>query len=97
MKSGDVFSGIFFGATTESNESTYLLKMVQQLKSVGRGEPNGVQDDSGSLVGVGEDHAMTFDVKDISDLSVEGADIGAQDKLQNGKRSKDQCPTGIIK
>ena len=85
LKSGDVFSGIFFGATLENNESAYILKMVQQLKSIGRHEVNGTQDDSEAFVGVGGDHTMTFDLKDISGLTVEGIDFYAQEKLQNGK------------
>ena len=75
----------------ETNESSYLLKMVQQLKSVGKSEANGVQDEYEILVGVGEDHAMTFDIKDVSGLNVEGVDISSNEKLQNGKRS-DQYP-----
>ena len=69
----------------ESNESSYLLKMVQQLKSAGKNEVNGVQDEFEMLVGVGEDHAMTFDIKDVSGLTVEGVGMVANEKLQNGK------------
>ena len=68
----------------ESNESTCLLKMVQRLKSAGRGEANGVREDTEVFMGVGEDHTVSFDFKDISGLTVEGVDLGAQDKLLNG-------------
>ena len=59
--------------------------MVQQRKSAARGEANGIQDESEVLVGIGDDHAMTFEIKDISSLTVDGLDLGARDKLQNGK------------
>lgn len=83
-KNGDRFSGIFFGASLESNESSYLIKMVQMLKPVGRGEFNGVKDDIEPFVGVGADHTMAFEVKDVNDLTIEGIEIGGRDKLQNG-------------
>ncbi|KAL6715035.1 poly(A)-binding protein binding protein [Lecanora helva] len=84
LKNGDVFSGIFFGANMETNDPAYLLKMVQKTRPAGKAEANGVREESDGFVGVGEDHAMSFDVKDISGLTVEGVDIGAQDRLPNG-------------
>lgn len=70
----------------ENNESTYLLKMVQQIKTIEKGEINGTQDDVRSFLGVDKDHTMLFDVQDVTDLAVEGASIGAENKHQNGKR-----------
>lgn len=61
------------------------MKMVHQVKSARRGEANGVKDDIPPLVGTGTDHAMSFDIKDVSDLAVEGVEVGTQDKLQNGE------------
>ena len=83
-KNGDRFSGIFFGASLEANESSYLMKMVQMLKPVGKGEINGVKDNTEPFVGVGADHAMAFEVKDVNDLTIAGIEIGVRDKLQNG-------------
>lgn len=68
----------------ENSESTYMLKMVQQIRTTDKSEVNGVQDDMGALVGVGEDHIMLFDIQDVTDLAVEGVGLGAQDKHQNG-------------
>ena len=70
----------------ENNESFYILKMVQQVKKAEKSEANGVQDDMGAFVGVGEDHSMLFDSQDVTDLAVEG-ELGAQDKHQNGNNS----------
>lgn len=68
----------------ENNETTYILKMVQQIKTIEKSEVNGARDDLGALIGVGEDHTMIFDIQDVTDLAVEGVGLGAQDKLQNG-------------
>ena len=68
----------------ESNEPSYFLKMVQQIKTTEKSEVNGAPDDVGAFLGAGEDHTMLFDMQDITDLAVEGAVLGAQDKYQNG-------------
>ena len=69
----------------ENNESTYIFKMVQQIKSTEKTEVNGTQDDMAAFGGVGKDHTMLFDIQDVTDLAVEGVGLGAQDKHQNGK------------
>lgn len=85
MKVGDSFRGIFFGATIEGHESAYLLKMVQQIKLGNRGDSNGISEHPGDYIGAGDDYAMTFDVKDVVDLAVEGDLVGTQTKMQNGR------------
>ena len=77
----------------ENNESTYILKMAQQIKPTEKSEVNGAQDDMGAYVGVGEDHIMLFDVQEVTDLAVEGVGLGAQDKHQNGNSlpSRTKC------
>lgn len=82
MKNGDTFSGIFFGSTMENQESAYLLKMVQQIPE--KGETNGTKDGLNDYIGVGDDHAMTFDIKEVIDLAVEGVTPNFRDKSQNG-------------
>lgn len=83
LKTGDAFAGIFFGATMEGSESSYLLKMVQQTKN--RSEANGVKEGSEDYAGVGDDHSMSFDVKDVIDLAVEGIVFNQPNKLSTGK------------
>ena len=74
--------GIFFGATVDGYESVYLLKMVRQIHV--KGEVTKGYDHSEEYIGVGNDHAMSFDTKDVTDLVVEGAVFNARDKSQNG-------------
>ena len=85
MVNGDVYSGIYFGASLDTNRPAHLLKMVQHMKSVGKGESNGAHEDSFAYVGAGEDHAMSFDFKDVIDLAFEGVPFGTPDKTQNGR------------
>ncbi|KAL9033636.1 MAG: hypothetical protein Q9214_007419, partial [Letrouitia sp. 1 TL-2023] len=84
VKNGDVFSGIFCGAAMEINESNYLLKMVQKIKSGVKSEANTGPEPLNEYTGIGEDHAMSFDLKDVVDLAVEGATFAGRDKPQNG-------------
>lgn len=82
LKTGDAFAGIFFGATMEGSESSYLLKMVQQTKN--RSEANGVKEGLEDYAGVGDDHSMSFDVKDVIDLAIEGIVFNHPNKLPTG-------------
>jgi hypothetical protein len=84
-RNGDAFTGIFFGASLEINDSAYLMKMVQRVMSAGKSEVNGVKADAEAFVGVGVDHAMSFDIKDVCVLTIDGLETGPQEKLQNGK------------
>ena len=84
MKSGDAFKGIFFAVTLEGHDSAYLLKMVQQVKQGNKNDSNGVAEYSWDYIGAGEDYSMTFDLKDVIDLAVEGSLLSTQNKLNNG-------------
>ena len=85
VKNGDVFSGIFFGADVENHEPSYLLKMVQQVRSSSKSEVNGNQEASGEYIGIGDDHSMSFDIKEVADLAVDNVTFDHRDKTQNGK------------
>ena len=84
VKNGDTYSGLFFGALMDKPEPEYLLKMVQHTKSGRRGEINGVRDNMRDYVGVGDDHAMSFKIKEVADLAFEGISISSQDRRSNG-------------
>ena len=85
VSNGDVYSGIFFGASMEKEECKYLLKMVQQTRHGNKTEMNGVRETMSEYIGVGDDHAMSFNARDVVDLAVEGATIATQEKRSNGK------------
>lgn len=96
MKNGDTFSGIFYGATLEGHDSGYLLKMVQLVNN--RGKVNGVKDNSEEYIGVGDEHAMSFDLKEVIHLAAAEVGFNARDKSQNGDclRSFSNFPSLII-
>ena len=68
----------------DNNESTYLLKMVRRVKLGNEAESNGVVNSEVEYVGSGEDHAMSFDAKDVIDLAVKDVSFNLQDRVQNG-------------
>ncbi|KAK3170968.1 hypothetical protein OEA41_003052 [Lepraria neglecta] len=84
---GDIFSGIYFGASMENDKHAHLVKMVQRKKLGEKGEMNGIEDGSYVFAGSGEDHTMSFDFKDVLGLAVDGVQFGTQDKQQNGFRT----------
>jgi len=67
VKSGNRFSGVFSGASLETTELAYVLKMVKQLQSE---QTNGFSESHDGYVGYGDDHAMTFEIKDVVDMAV---------------------------
>lgn len=56
--------------------------MVQQANV--KGDSSKGNDHSDEYIGVGHDHAMSFDTKDVAALAVEGVTFNARDKSQNG-------------
>lgn len=84
MKSGDSFKGIFFAVTMDGPGSTYLLKMVQQVKHGVKNDSNGISESSWDYIGAGEDYAMTFSLAEVVDLAVEGVLMNTQNKTHNG-------------
>ncbi len=76
------------------NEPACLLKMVQQVKHGDKGEgANGIREPSKEFIGVGDDFAMTFDMKNVVDISVEGAPGLSQEKQLNGNLPPFEFPT----
>ncbi|KZF25565.1 hypothetical protein L228DRAFT_266030 [Xylona heveae TC161] len=70
VKSGDKFSGIFSGASLDTNESAYVLKMVKQIGFANNDRVNGATEHD-TYIGSGADFSMTFEIKDVIDLAVE--------------------------
>ena len=77
-----MFSGIFCGAILEYQHAAYLLKMVQQISM--RVGINGSREGLEEYIGTGEDHAMSFNIKDVIDLAAEGVTINYREKALNG-------------
>lgn len=69
----------------EGHELAYLLKMVQQVNN--KGDANWAKETSEEYIGIGEDHAISFDIKEVVDLAVEGVLFNSREKSQNGKCS----------
>ncbi|KKY14548.1 putative pab1 binding protein [Diplodia seriata] len=82
LKSGERFSGIFSSSSLEQQEYRYTFKMVKRLQSLG-GQVNGTSESQDDYCGVGQDHRMVFDVKDVVVLNVENVAMD-KTKAKNG-------------
>lgn len=58
--------------------------MVQKIQSGGKAEANGNVETHDDYIGSGDDHAMSFDPKDVVHLAVQGVTFDIRDKAQNG-------------
>lgn len=74
----------------EGHDSAYLLKMVQQISN--KGEINGAKEVIEEYIGVGDDCAMSFDIKEVIDLAVEGVVFNNRDRAQNGTSHQEARP-----
>ncbi|PWY81855.1 PAB1 binding protein [Aspergillus heteromorphus CBS 117.55] len=69
-RSGEKFTGIFSSSALEPSESTFVLKMVQRPSKSEQHRSNGVSEASSPFMGSAPDHSMSFDFKDVADISV---------------------------
>ncbi|KAJ5562167.1 SM domain found in ataxin-2 [Penicillium sp. DV-2018c] len=81
-KTGEKFTGIFSSSTMEPSEVSFLLKMVQRVPQEGQPRANGVSDVATPYLGPAPEHIMSFDIKDVADISVPNvttAEVSAKD------------------
>jgi len=84
LKNGERYTGVFSGATTEPNDSRYILKMVRSNASTSQSS-NGNITDLSAYIGEGDDHRMAFDMLDVVDLNVSDVSLlGTENKAVNG-------------
>lgn len=85
VKNGHQFAGIFSGSSFEQAESYYVLKMARKLPEETTVAENGPDEPAEEFIGYGVDHVMTFDLKDVVDLTVtEVSTDTTLSKLSNG-------------
>lgn len=83
--SGEKFEGVFCGSTLESGETNITTKMTKRMTSGNDARANGVRDQSSAFTGSGPDHAMTFEGKDVAEISLPSLSIPEALKPQNGQ------------
>ncbi|KKK21078.1 hypothetical protein P175DRAFT_0473478 [Aspergillus ochraceoroseus IBT 24754] len=69
-RNGDKFTGIFSYSSLEPSESTFVLKMVQRQAKPEQQRANGVSEVASPFLGSAPDHSVSFDLKDVVDVSV---------------------------
>ncbi|KAI9850032.1 MAG: hypothetical protein M1838_006172 [Thelocarpon superellum] len=85
VSNGNIFTGIFSGASLDAGESAWVLRMTQQTKQKSVHQANGVDDSAPDYIGSGPEHIMSFETKDVIDVAVNGvAFTDAPSRGQNG-------------
>lgn len=64
LRSGDRYTGIFSSVIYEQSDAKYLLKMVKKVGNTDK-QINGAIDSVDAYVGAGQDHTMTFPLRDV--------------------------------
>ncbi|EGP83104.1 uncharacterized protein MYCGRDRAFT_111497 [Zymoseptoria tritici IPO323] len=85
LKNGEQYTGVFSGGSFEANKALYVIKMAKQTRTAGgQQQANGNSDLSGGYLGEGEEHIMSFDVQDTTDLYVQDVTTFTAQHRQNG-------------
>ena len=82
-KTGDKFEGIMSGSS-QPQEPRLTLKMTKKYHASQIGKANGIAAGEAALVGTGPEHTMSFDSKDITEISISELTIAEPAKLPNG-------------
>ncbi|KAI9678159.1 MAG: hypothetical protein M1817_006104 [Caeruleum heppii] len=88
VANGDKFEGIFAGSSLEPSDSACVLKMVKQTTFGAQHQTNGVKSTTSDYTGSGPDHVMSFEMKDVVDITVDTVTFfDAPSRVQNGTAS----------
>lgn len=86
LKNHESFTGIFSAASLESSINCIVLKMTKRLQAPTTEPPNGTTTTPDEYLGYGDDHVMTFDMKDVITLEIPNATTDRlQQRAVNGK------------
>jgi Ataxin 2 SM domain len=83
--SGEKFEGVFVGSNLESGDTNITTKMTKRISVNNDVRVNGITDHSSAFTGSGPDFAMTFEGKDIAEVSLPSLNIPEASKPQNGQ------------
>lgn len=85
LKNGEQYTGVFSGGSFEATKTFYVIKMAKQTQLADHQQSNGNSDLPTEYVGEGEEHVMSFDVQDTTDLFVRDVTTAAATPQQNGQ------------
>ncbi|KAG9788861.1 hypothetical protein KCU88_g1672, partial [Aureobasidium melanogenum] len=95
VKSGDKYEGLLSGSVLGPAGSKITLKMVKKTPATTAGQANGAVAREATLVGSTSEHAMNFDLKDVTDLVIPEFSPPENTKLGNGATSGFQTDADI--
>lgn len=84
-KAGEVFEGLMAGSSVASGSTQISLKMTKKSQAADSGQANGASSREAALVGSSPEHAVTFDVRDITDIHIPAFSLPEPPRMANGK------------
>ena len=93
-KAGDKYEGVFagFAQSPNSSSSKLTLKMTKKVINNPITQNNGFSSWGAAFTGASPEYAMTFDFKDMADLTIPEFSLPEPTKQTNGKRSRNTFP-----
>ncbi|KAK5937942.1 poly(A)-binding protein binding protein [Knufia obscura] len=93
--SGDKFEGVFAGFSGATNASKIALKMTKKVPHTPITQPNGISSWEAAFAGSSPDHAMTFDLKDMADMTIPEYSLPELSRQTNGASTSFQTDADI--
>lgn len=82
--SGEKFEGVLCRSTLDPSDTSITMKMTKKILTGNDTRVNGVAAQSSNFTGSGPDFAMSFEGKEIAEVSLPSLNIPDTPKPQNG-------------
>lgn len=83
-KAGDKYEGVFAGYATSQNVQKITLKMTKKVIASPITQHNGISSTEAAFAGASPDHAMSFDLKDMADMTIPEFSLPEPSRQTNG-------------
>ena len=83
-KTGDKYGGVFAGYSGSPTAAKITLKMTKKVPNTPITQPNGVNSWEAAFTGSSPDYAMTFDLKDMADMTIPEYSLPEPTRQTNG-------------
>ena len=83
-KSAEKYEGVFAGYSGSPGAFKVALKMTKKVPNTPITQPNGITSWEAAFAGSSPDHAMTFDLKDMADMTIPEYSLPEVSRQTNG-------------
>ena len=83
-KNGDKYEGVFAGFSSAPAATKIALQMTKKVLNAPITQPNGISSPEAAFAGSSPDHAISFDLKDMADMTIPEYSLPETSRQTNG-------------